>query len=152
MNQRIRKLNRGRVRVRCGSTLIDVAVGSMLMASLLIPSLHVMSESQKNTQRLAVRQTLLQTAEQQVETLKVRLSEPSVFASTLIRPLLEDRTVTTSMGIPARVRVQASSDSTVSPGQLLTLTIHAWYDEDQDSRMDTNEIVSTLRTQWARPR
>ena len=138
--------------IRRGATLIDVALGSMLMASLLIPSLHLISQSQQNTQRLAIRQALLQTAEQEIETLQVRLSEPSRFATTLVRPIIETRTIRTSLEIPARIRVQAIADRSVQPARLLTLSVEAWYDKDRDNRLDPDEIVTPLRTQVAAPK
>ncbi len=152
MNTTLKYYRKNRRRARKGATLIDVAVGSMLMASLLIPSLHLMGESQQNTQRLAIRQTLLHTAEQQIEALKVRLSEPAAFTNTLARPIFETRNITTTMGIPSRVEIRAVSDPTVGAAELLTLSAIAWHDKDRNGAVDSGEPVIRLRTQWMAPR
>ena len=136
---------------RRGASLIDVAIGSMLMATLLIPSMNLINESRVNAQRLKSRQSLLEDAEQIVETTKLGLSEPSAFASAMVRPVDETRRVPTRYGAFAITRVRVDADASVRPAELLTVLVDAWHDDDSNGRLDTGEMSVTLRTQWAAP-
>ena len=136
---------------RAGATLLDVALGSMLLSVLLIPALKLMSDSRASSERLHQKQVLVFEAERIIEAAKVTYSEPTAFQSAYS----SGTDVSSSVGTPdtpaIATRLQTRPDTTVSPAQLLTINVDAWYDVDRDSVMDASEQSYTLRTQWAAP-
>ena len=84
---------------RRGATLLDVAAGSMLLAVMLIPSAHLISQSQSCNARLAIRQTMLFEAENQLEATKIALSNALAFdlawaTATIVLGITEEATRT----------------------------------------------------------
>ncbi len=136
---------------RTGATLIDVATGSMLMAVLLIPSVHLIGKSRSSNHRLETRDAILYEADQLLETTKVSLAEPAAFAAVFGTPL--DRAAPIASGdVPHLVgRVRVAADATVAPAELLTILVDLWQDQNQNGRLDTGEPSQSLRTQWAAP-
>ncbi|TWT52824.1 hypothetical protein Pla22_04520 [Rubripirellula amarantea] len=140
-----------RLRCRRGASLIDVAIGSMLMATLLIPSMNLINESRANSNRLDIRQELLHHAEQTIESTKLTLSEDSAFASAMSRPTDQLVRISSRYGSFALARVQVSADTSVRPAELVTISVDVWQDDDNNRRLDANELSASLRTQWAAP-
>ncbi len=134
-----------------GATLIDVAAGSMLLAVLLIPSVHLIGESRKSNHRLHRREAMLYQADQVMESTKVALGDPTAFAAALATPVDSSAAVTTSDIPDLHTRVRVAADPTVAPAQLLTIQVDLWQDQDGDAAFDRGEPIETLRTQWAAP-
>lgn len=151
LNPNRRALRRTWARRRRGATLIDVAVGSMLLAVLLIPSVHMMGKSKSSNHRLAIRDALVFEADQLLENVKIALANDTAFDAAVLSP--SDRTAPMTISdVPhAMSRVRVSADPSVAPSPLLTLIVDVWQDTDRDGNLDSGEPVETLRTQWASP-
>jgi hypothetical protein len=145
------KSYRSRRHARNGATLLDVATGSMLLAVLLIPSMKLISDSQSSSRRLHNRDTMLFEAEQLIESTRVLLAEPAVFNAALATPTDVFATITVTDGPDLASRVRVAADTSLPTARLLSITVDVWIDTDGDSRMDTDELSETLRTQWAAP-
>lgn len=151
MNTQSQKTKRNRHSVRLGATLIDVAVGSMLLTILLIPSMRLIGETQSVNRRLRDRDTMLFEAEQLVETIKIKASEPKSFDDLLSRPMDEVSKITVADSPTLLARVQVSPDKSLPSTKLLTIVVDVWRDSNGDTRFDIDEPGQTLRTQWAAP-
>ena len=138
-------------RRRRGASLIDVATGSMLLAVLLIPSIHLIGESQSSHRRLDNRDIILYEAEQLVESTRVGLSEPAAFNAALAAPIDVTGTITVSDGPDLTSRVRIARDAGLPTARLLSIVVDVWYDADGNSLMGSGELSETLRTQWAAP-
>ena len=136
---------------RRGASLIDVAAGSMLLAVLLIPSIHLIGESQSSHRRLDNRDIILYEADQLVESTRVALSEPAAFAAALATPADVVGAIAVSDGPDLTSRVRVAADTSLPTARLLSIVVDVWHDVDGDSRMDADEVSQTLRTQWAEP-
>jgi type II secretory pathway component PulJ len=137
--------------VRTGATLIDVAVGSMLLAVLLIPSVRLISETQSSQQRLTNRDLMLYEAEQLLEATKVALSEVGTFNNAMARPIDNYATIVVPDGPQLVSRVRAEADRSLPTARLLTINVDIWIDANGNGRLDTGEASESLRTQWAAP-
>lgn len=144
-NTRARKGNRN------GATLIDVGLGSMLLTVILLPSIHMIGKSQSANRRLANREIMLYEAEQLIEVLKVKLSEPASFDSVLAKPIDSTGKIAPSDGPRLLGRTRVAPDSTMPTAKLVTIVADVWYDADQDGTFDTTEQGETLQTQWSAP-
>ena len=138
-------------RRRRGATLIDVAVGSMLLAVLLIPSVHMMGKSKSSNHRLTIRDALVFEADQLLENVKISLADDASFDAAVRLPTDRSAAMTISDVPHAMSRVRVSADPSVAPTPLLTLVVDVWQDADRDGNLDSGEPVETLRTQWASP-
>lgn len=138
-----------RLHQRQGATLIDVAVGSMLLSVLLIPSVHLVSESQSSRQRLTNRNTMLFEAEQLLEKTRVALSDAPAFAAASSRPIDQLGTIVVSDGPDIRSRLRVQADTAVP--NLVSINVDLWIDSNGDSRLSAGELSESLRTQWAAP-
>jgi hypothetical protein len=136
---------------RRGATLIDVATGSMLLAVLLIPSIHLISESHSMHARLAHHDIVLFEAEQLIESTKVSLSEPTAFDAAYASGVDVAGTITVSDGPDLNSRVRVAADPGVPGARLLTIVVDVWHDIDGDLRVSPGEPNQSLRTQWASP-
>ena len=136
---------------RRGATLIDVATGSMLLAILLIPSVHMIGKSHSANQRLANREVMVYEAEQLLESLKVVLSETAAFDAAMGSPIDVTRTIIVPDGPDLTGRIRAAADTTMPTARLITAVADVWYDVDRNGRRGANELGETLRTQWATP-
>ncbi len=136
---------------RAGATLIDVATGSMLLAVLLIPSIHLIGESRSVHRRLVNRDTMLFEAQQLVERTKVSLSEQAAFDAAFAMPVDVRGSIPVVDGPDLTSRVRLSADSGLPTARLLSIVVDVWYDSNRDSQLDANETSETLRTQWASP-
>lgn len=136
---------------RRGATLIDVATGSMLLAVLLIPSVHLITESQSSQRRLAKRDIIDFEAEKLIESTKVALSDTAAFNAALASSVDVTGALTVSDGPDLTSRVRVSADTSASPAQLLTIVVDVWHDSNGNNLMDSGETGESLRTQWAAP-
>ncbi len=136
---------------RHGATLIDVAIGSMLLTVILIPSIYMVGKAQSANRRLANREIMLYEAEQLIENLKVKLSEPASFAQTLTIPVDSTSIIPVSDGPDLVGRGRVAADVTMPTAQLVTIIADVWYDVDKDAVFDSGEQGETLQTQWAAP-
>ena len=145
------KLNQRKRHARAGATLLDVATGSMLLAVLLIPSVHLIGESRSNNRRLANQDILVYEAQQALESSKVLFSEPATFSNAMTRGSDTVSVRTISDGPDVITRLRANADTTLPSVQLLTIQADAWIDTNRDGRMQGSEASHSLRTQWASP-
>ena len=136
---------------RVGATLIDVAIGSMLLTVLLIPAVHMVGKSQSANRRLANRAIMLYESEQAIENLKVVLSEPLAFDSAMTTPIDDVRVILVSDGPDLVGRRRVAADPTMPTAQLVTIVSDVWYDADKDAVFDADEQGETLHTQWSAP-
>lgn len=136
---------------RRGATLIDVATGSMLLAVLLIPSIHLIGESQSSHRRLENRDIIVFEAEQLVESMRVALSEPTAFDAAFVTPIDVFGTIAVTDGPVLTSRVRVAADGSLPTTRLLTIVVDVWHDTDGDARLGANEVSESLRTQWAAP-
>lgn len=140
-----------RMMIRRGATLIDVAIGSMLLSVILIPAVRMVGKSQSANRRLANREIMLYEAEQVIENLKVNLSEPTNFAASLTNPIDDTRRIPISDGPDLVRRSRVSTDTTMPSARLVTIIVDVWYDIDTDGVFDAGEQGETLQTQWSAP-
>ena len=145
------RFNRSNASNRRGATLVDVATGSMLLAVLLIPSIHVIGESQSCQRRLDQRDIMIYEAEQLIETTRIALSEPDTFDAAWATPVDVVRTISVSDGPDLVSRVRVAADSSLPTSPLLSIVIDVWRDLDGNRRMGNMEPSQSLRTQWAAP-
>lgn len=138
-------------RRRQAATLMDVIAGSMIMSTLLIPSAHLINESRSNTHRLNVRQSLIDDAEQVIESTKIQLSQPNAFAKAYSGGIDTVNKHTTAYGPYSVARTRVEPDKSVQPAELATIIVDVWHDDDSDGRLDVGEASATLRTQFAAP-
>lgn len=136
---------------RHGATLIDVATGSMLLAVLLIPSIHLISESRSSQRRLQNRDIINFEADQLMDATRVALSDTAAFDAAMASPIDTSRAIVVTDGPDLTGRVRAGADATLSPARLLTIIVDVWHDANRDGRISTGEPSETLRTQWAAP-
>jgi len=136
---------------RRGATLIDVAIGSMLLSVILIPAVRMVGKTQSANRRLANREIMLYEAEQVIENLKVNLAEPTNFATVLASPVDDTRKLSVSDGPDLVRRSRVFADPTMPSAQLVTIVVDVWYDVDTDGAFDAAEQGETLQTQWSAP-
>ncbi len=136
---------------RSGATLIDVALGSMLLTIILLPAIHMIGKSQSANRRLANREIMLYEAEQMIELLKVKLSEPASFDAVLAKPIDSTGKISVSDGPSLLGRTRVAADPSMPTAKLLTIIADVWNDVDQDGTFDPTEPGETLQTQWAAP-
>lgn len=145
------RCRRSPARQRQGATLLDVAIGSMLLALLLIPSVRLIGESQSSRTRLHLRDAILFEAENAVERAKIALSETAAFDDAYLRGSTQQTTVQLADGPLLQQQVRVTADPTMNKEPLLNITVDLWQDANGNSKMDTTEIGESLRTQWASP-
>lgn len=148
---RLKSCRTRQARRRCGATLIDVAIGSMLLSILLIPVVKMMGQSQTLTARLNDRDAMLFEAEQIVETLKLSLAETSQFDRVHSRGIDQVTRVAASNGKSYIARSQVYADTTMPTSPLISIDVTVWIDANRNSAVDVTETSETLRTQLARP-
>jgi len=140
-----------RGRQRRAATLLDVAIGSMLLALLLIPSVKLIGESRASRTRLKMRDAILFEADQLVERTKISLSEPAAFDSAYARGTDTQGNIWIGDGPRLRRRTRVAADPTMKKERLVTIIVDVWFDENRNRRMDATEQSETLRTQWSAP-
>ena len=144
-------LSRGRACVRRGATLLDVATGSMLLAVLLIPSIHLIGESRSIHRRVDLQDAIVFEATELVESTRVAYSDPVAFRNVFLAPLDRSQAVVISDGPDLLGRVRVEADKSLPGSPLLDIVVDVWHDADGDARMGNTEPRQTLRTQWASP-
>jgi hypothetical protein len=145
------RASQSRRSLRRGATLIDVATGSMLLAVLLIPAVHLIGRSEASQRRLDLREIMIYQAEQLLESTRVALSEPNAFHQALAVPADTVRILPGSDGPDLAARVRVAADPTLPTAPLLSMVVDVWRDLDGDMNLDTDEPSQSLRTQWAAP-
>ncbi|MEM9585636.1 MAG: hypothetical protein AAGA03_00020 [Planctomycetota bacterium] len=130
---------------------MDVALGSMLLALLLVPATRVLRESRTLAHRLDVRESLLFQAERTIEATKVTLSEPAAFASALSGAVtIQPNPGAEYPGVQSQITLTVDR-SVPGSTNLITINVQTWQDVDGDNRIDQDEPVEQLRTQWGPP-
>ncbi len=138
-------------RHRRGATLLDVALGSMLLSVLLIPSVHLIGKSESSNRRLALRDVLLYEADQLMESTKVSLADQNAYNAALARPIDVRQGVVTTDAVNLFSRVRVAADTSIPSANLLTVLVEVWQDQDRDRQLDANEPSESFRSQWASP-
>ncbi|GAA5505334.1 hypothetical protein [Novipirellula caenicola] len=138
---------------RRGATLLDVATGSMLLSVLLIPSLHLLTRSQKMHRRLKLHESMLFEADQLLRQRKILLSDQVAFAKAWARPMstAERSTIVTEDGQQLAASVLVQRDSTSKSSKLLTIATQVWQDRNRNGRVDEDEPVEQLQSHWGEP-
>ncbi len=148
-------MNRVIRRSRRGTTLIEVAIGTMLMALLIVPTLAAMNQSEALRRRHHSHRMMLFSAEERLEQEQVALSDAKYFSDvwnagfgtdTLSKVALDDGGI-----LIGRTRVLADTSVGKSPAQLVSITVDVWNDVNGDRRMDATEPHETIQSQWASP-
>lgn len=140
---------------RRGSTLIEVAIGAMMMALLMVPAMRAMNDSDGLRRRQEAHVVMLYTAEERLEQEKVALSSSTYFATAVASSRGIDRldkiVVPDSRDLLCRTRVAVDRSVGTSPAQLVTIMVDVWNDANGDGRLDPTESHESLQTQWASP-
>jgi Tfp pilus assembly protein PilX len=142
---------RPRLPQRRGATLIDVAIGSMLLSILLIPAVQMIGNSQSCNRRLANRACMLFEAEQIIENAKIQLSDAATFDKALTNSIDDIGKIAEPDGPLLLGRLQVAADPTMPKAKLVTITAQVWQDADSDGLFDSSEQGESLTTQWAAP-
>tara|TARA_R110002167_G_scaffold360120_1_gene577597 strand:+ start:143 stop:592 length:450 start_codon:yes stop_codon:yes gene_type:complete len=138
---------------RRGATLLDVVTGSMLLSVLLIPSLHLVTRSQKMNRRLKLHESMLFEADQLLQQRKLQLSDQVSFTKAWARPMSspEPSTIVTEDGQKLAAGVLVQRDTTVTSSKLLSITSQVWQDRNRNGRVDEDEPVEQLQSHWGEP-
>ena len=148
------KLNRNssqRAIGRRGATLIDVAVGSMLLTVLLIPAIHMIGKSQSSQRRLVNREIMVYQADQMLENVKVQLADPTAFDAAMLTPIDTTRLISIPDGPDLNSRLRVAADTSIAGARLVTIVADVWYDENVNAVFDSVEQGESLQTQWGSP-
>lgn len=141
--------------IRRGSTLIEVAIGSMMMALLIVPAMRAMNDSDRLRRRHESHDVMLFTAEEKLEQEKVALSSSAYFANAVASSSGIDRIeridVPNGADLICRTRIVADNSVGNVPAQLVTITVDVWNDANGDRLLNTTESHETIQTQWASP-
>ncbi len=141
------------VKRRRGSTFFDVVVGSMVLSVLLVPSFHLIAQSQGMTRRLADQELLLFEADQLMEQTKKDLSNPEYYLKIHSSPIdwelpskksLDDGRTMISM-------MRFHRDDSFKSAKLLSISASAYIDSNGNGNRDSNESSEQLLAQWAEP-
>lgn len=144
---------------RRGATLIDVAVGSMLLAVVLIPSLQLMRENETLFRQRALSELALYECEQLLAQRKIWLQRRNGAATNFDVVLVngsdqESGLITPADSPPLRGETVVTRDSSLSAATGLTVEIvridaTVWRDANNNQRVDADEAVERLSTFWA---
>ncbi|WP_442510771.1 hypothetical protein SH528x_002414 [Novipirellula sp. SH528] len=138
---------------RRGATLLDVVTGSMLLSVLLIPSLHLVTRSQKMNRRLKLHEAMLFEADQLLQQRKLQLSDQVSFTKAWARPMSspEPSSIVTEDGQKLAAGVLVQRDTSVTSSKLLSITCQVWQDRNRNGRVDEDEPVEQLQSHWGEP-
>ncbi len=140
---------------RRGSTLIEVAIGSMIMAMLIVPAMHAMNDSDGLRRRHESHDMMLFTAEEKLEQEKVALSSTAYFATAVATlsgiDRLEKIVVPNGADLLCRTRILEDKSVGTAPAHLVTITVDVWKDANGDKILNATESYETMQTQWASP-
>ncbi len=148
-------MNRLRQRkTRLGMSLLDVAIGSFLLAMILIPSARLLRHHDRLQRNRQWQETILFETEQLIERAKIDTADPARFAAARnrARPTVQTVKLHPGDGPPLVGRLTLSADTTVAPSvPLLTIDCTVWHDRNGNGRPDSDEPSETLRTQRSQP-
>ncbi len=135
-------------RRRVGSTLLDVALGASVLAILLVPSMHLVSQHEQIATRTQLRERLLYEADRILQEQRILLRD---------RQVLND-----AFGSPAETLTKLSIDSfpncltkiswvpELNVGSkstpLVTVIVDVWQDRNGNQTADSDEPFQSLRT------
>lgn len=136
---------------RSGASLLDVSIGAMLLALLLIPTVKLMGESRASKMRLKLRDAILFEAETLIEQTKISLADATFFDGAYKSGVDDLGTLSLVDGPLLRQRIRIEADDTITDERLVNVVVDVWRDQDQDGQIDSSEIAETLRTQWSAP-
>lgn len=147
-----------RVPRRSGATLIDVAMGSMLLAVVLIPSVRLIRDSESTHRERANREVMLFEAERLLEESKIWLRSSSGGTTNFQRVIGGGRqnwvsAIVVADAPPLQSTTLIEQDSSLGrvgtvEVQLVTITTNVWQDQNGNRRPDAGEPIETLVTQW----
>lgn len=144
-----------RKQIRSGSTLLEVAIGSMMMALLIVPAMRALNDSDGLRRRHESHDVILFTAEEKLEREKVSLSSSAYFANAVASSRGIDRIekidVPNGADLICRTRIVADNSVGRVPAQLVTITVDVWNDANGDRLLNATESHETIQTQWASP-
>ncbi len=144
-----------RKQIRSGSTLLEVAIGSMMMALLIVPAMRALNDSDALRRRHESHDVMLFTAEEKLEQEKVALSSTPYFGIAVASPSGIDRIekidVPNGADLICRTRIVADNSVGKVSAQLVTITVDVWNDANGDRLLSATESHETIQTQWASP-
>ncbi|MDG2222610.1 MAG: hypothetical protein P8L85_14620 [Rubripirellula sp.] len=130
---------------------MDVSLGAMLLALLLIPAVKLMGESRASKMRLRLRDAILFEAETLLEQTKISLADSAFFDAAYKADKDDSANLSLVDGPLLRQRIRIEADDTMADERLVNVVVNVWRDQDLDGQMDAAEIGETLRTQWSAP-
>lgn len=131
---------------RRAASLLEVAIASMMMAMLLVPSIKLVAQSDAMHRRLTDRDELLLHARSVADEFRFEVRDPVQFDRRQNRTLAV-RNVDSDTLERVRARITTSSDLS---GQLMRVNIQTWSERGGNRRPDPGEPSVTLDTQIAR--
>jgi len=150
-----------RVVFRRGATLIDVAMGSMLLSVILIPTMQLIRENERTHRERALRETMLFEAERSIEEQKIWLASQSGATTNFQRLMLggsqqSNQIVQPTDGPPLQSQTSIQRDTSLGGAtglnvQLVTISTVVWQDRNGNGRVDADEPSEQLSTQWTQP-
>lgn len=143
---------------RNGATLIDVAMGSMLLAVVLIPTVSLIRDSERTHRERSNREVMLFESERLIEDSKIWLRSTSG-GITNFQSVVAGRRQNWASAIavadapPLRSTTTIERDTSLGriggvEVQLVTIDIVVWQDRNGNRRTDADEPSETLTTQW----
>ena len=121
------------------------------MSVLLIPSIHLVSQSKQNHRRLQLREAMLFEADQLIEQSKIALADPTYFGKAMASPsgLIESHKIDIGDGPVCLGQITLLRDRSLPLSALLSVEVVVWHDRNGNERVDAGEPNEHVRTQVA---
>jgi len=135
---------------------MEVAAATVITSLLLIPSLSLLDQSRRLSQRHQTREQLVYEAQRLIDTRKAELIHPGTFQSDYRRPTgrLSEAALAGSGISDGRYQVETIADGNYrgTGAEILKIRVSTWQDLDRDRTLDPDEPSATLVTKLSRPR
>lgn len=143
--------NRSVARRRRGATLIDVAMGSWLLAVVLIPSVKLLRHNERLHRTAQLHDVMLSEADRLAQQTTIDLHRRSAGDLIWTRDQAGTPTAITVVNTPPLLgKVDFTRDRTLPlTVDALQMTVTVWRDEDGDRRVDADEPREQLLSQIA---
>jgi Tfp pilus assembly protein PilV len=136
--------------LRSGTTLIEVAIATMMLAVLIVPAVKLVGQSRDLQRRNSDENELAWQAENLLDRYRIEMKRSTQFDTYYGTGLSRIDDLPSLHLVGAKGRVQISRDRS-SAGRLVSLSVQTWSDQNRDGRLDTNEPVVTLKTAVSAP-
>jgi Tfp pilus assembly protein PilV len=135
---------------RRGTTLIEVAIATMMLAVLIVPAVKLVGQSRDLQRRTSDENELAWQAENLLDRYRIEMKRSSQFDTYYGTGLNRVENLPSLQLAGAKGRVQISSDRSAA-GRLVSLSVQTWSDQNRDGRLDGNEPVVLLKTAVSAP-